>query len=109
MSAPQKTVIVVKAAITGNVTAQAMLDYNDGSPAGFAGIEAGGRIVLGTATLADVTVKDALGKTIYSDTAIAASTDIDPIPVGVLGPLNVTVANISNAAHTLTVYWSIKR
>lgn len=109
MSSPQHTVVTYKAAITGNVSNQEMLDYTDGSHLGGAGIEAGGRIDLGTATTADVTIKDQLGKTVYSKVAVVADVDIDPVAAGVVGPLTVTVANISNAAHTLTVYWFVKK
>lgn len=107
---PKPTVIALKAAITGNVTDQAMVQVrNNGRAFGSMGVETGGRIVLGTATTADVTVKDTNGKVLYSATGVVANTTINPIPAGVQGPLLVTIANISNAAHTLTVYWGVKK
>jgi len=95
------------ASITGNVTDQEMLRSTGDRTFRGGGIEAGGRIVLGTATSADVTVKDSTGRVLYSSTGVVANTTIDPAPRGVVGPLKVTVANISNAAHTLSVYWSV--
>lgn len=77
-----------------------------GSP----GIDAGGRIVLGTATTAKVLVVDSTGKVLHSAaSAVVADTTIDPTGAGVVGPISVTVTEISNAAHTLTVYWSVKK
>ncbi len=108
MSAPQKSVLLAKAAITGNVSNQQMVDYYDGSTFVGAGIEAGGRIDLGTATTAVVTVTDSLGKVLYTGT-VTVDTDVSPTPMGVKAPLFVTVTSISNSAHTLTVYWFLKR
>jgi hypothetical protein len=73
------------------------------------GIEAGGRVDLGTATTADVLVKDGTGKVLISTVTYTSDTDILPIPTGVTGPITVTVTNISNAAHTLKVHWWVKR
>ena len=106
---PKRMSTDLRAAITGNVTDQEMLQVRNSRKFGSPGIEAGGRIVLGTATTADVTVKDANGKVVYSATGITANTDINPVPTGVKGPLKVTVANISNSAHTLTVYWVVRK
>lgn len=107
ISRPQT--IPLKAAIVGNVAAQEMVRTYRGLHFGGAGLEAGGSIKLGTATTVDVTVKDGNGRVIYAATGIVADTVIDPIAGMVQGPLNVTIVNISNAAHTLTVYWGIKR
>jgi hypothetical protein len=95
------------AAITGNVTNQEMTATRGDRTFRGGGIEAGGRIVLGTATTVDVVVADGRGRQLYSGTVVA-NTNIDPVPVGIAGPIKVTTTNISNAAHTLTVYWSIK-
>lgn len=109
MSSQPSTVLTVSSAFTGNATDQQMKHIGEARVFNGAGIEAGGRVVLGTATSADVTVKDSLGRVIYAATGIVSNTDIEPTPMGIHGPLLVTVANISNAAHTLTVYWSVKR
>ena len=97
------------ASITGNVTDQAMVRQYRSLHFGGAGIEAGGRIVLGTATSVDVTVKDQNGKVLYTATGITANVTIDPIAAAIQGPLLVTTANISNAAHTLSVYWGVRK
>lgn len=109
MSADKERVVVLTAAITGNVASQSMLNRKLNSRAfGSAGLDAGGRVDLGTATTADVVVKDTLGKVIYSAT-VTSDTDISPTAAGVQGPLKVTVTNISNSAHTLTVYWYVRK
>lgn len=111
MSIPQPSVINLKAEITGNVTTQEMVQVrNHGRAFGSAGIEGGGRIVLKTATSVKVLVVDANGVVLHSDaSAVTSNTDIAPIPQGVQGPLKVTTTSISNAAHTLIVYWSVKK
>ena len=110
MNTLQNTV-QLKASITGTVAAQEMkLNNNSQFSFGSPGIEAGGRIVLGTATTAKVLVTDQTGKVLHSAaSAVTSNTDIDPIPAGVQGPLLVTVTEISNSAHTLTVYWTVRR
>lgn len=109
MARPQRTVIPLSASITGNVADQELIQPN-GRGLGGSGIEAGGRIVLGTATTAEVLVKDGMGKVLHSAASpVIANVDIDPISHGIKGPLTVTVTNISNSAHTLTVYWSVKK
>lgn len=105
---PKRTVTSLVAAITGNVAAQEMLQQHNDRQFGSPGIEAGGRIVLGTATTVDVVVTDANGKVLYNDTVVA-DVDINPVAHAVQGPLMVTTTNISNAAHTLSVYWGIKK
>lgn len=109
MTNPRSTVLQLKASITGNVVAQVFLQAKNGKQWGGDGIEAGGRVVLGTATTADVLVTDTQGKVLKATTTFAANGTIDPIPAGVKGPLLVTITNISNAAHTLTVFWNVKR
>lgn len=109
MSIPLRTVESLSAVITGNVTGQQMLNHRGrlfGSPA----IEAGGRIDLGTATTAKVAVTDANGRVLHSGAAaITSDTDIASTAGAIKGPISVTVTEISNAAHTLTVYWGVKR
>lgn len=105
---PRPRSFTLKAAITGNVAAQEMKrQYRDLALGGDA-IEAGGRIDLGTATTADVVVKDANGTVLHNAT-ITSDTDVAAAAKGVRLPLNVTVTNISNSAHTLTVYWSVRK
>lgn len=108
----ERTVDNLKLAITGNVADQKLLGRQNRTdlPYGGTGIDAGGRIALGTATTAKVSVVDATGRVLHSPTnAVTASVDIPPTAAGVVGPLLVTVTEISNAAHTLTVYWSVKK
>lgn len=106
---PRRSVTNVKAAITGNVTDQNVVSEKTSIPYGGPGIDLGGRIVLGTATTVDVTVKDSDGKVLYSATGITTNVSIDGTGNGIKGPLLVTTANISNAAHTLTIYWKVKK
>lgn len=93
--------------ITGNVVGQEMVRRRGERTYRAAGIEAGGRIVLGTATTVDVTVTDANGVVLYDGT-VTSDTTVDPVPRWVDGPISVTTENISNSAHTLSVYWGIK-
>ena len=111
MAHPIRSVVPLRADITGDVTTQAMLQDDDqqGLPAGGPGLEAGGRVVLGTATQVDVTVLDANGLVLYDVNALGADIDIEPDAHGVMMPLTVTTDNISDAAHTLTVYWFVKK
>lgn len=115
MAHPIRSVVACKAVITGNVVAPGQDMVQDdpqdtGLPAGGPGIEAGGRVVLGTATSADVNVLDANGTVLLTSTTVGVGNlDIEPDAHGVMMPLKVIVANISNAAHTLTVYWFVKK
>lgn len=106
----RETVVELMQAITGNIDASStgMRQAKNGKIFGSSGIEAGGRIVLGTATTADVLIVDATGKILHNATVTSNKT-IDPIPAGVKGPISVAVTNISNSAHTLTVYWWVKK
>lgn len=105
----QETVVQLSAAVTGNVTSQELVQAKNGRTFGSSGIEGGGRIVLGTATSVDVQVVDATGVVLLATTTITSNTTIDPVPRAVKGPLTVTTTNISNAAHTVTIYWSVKK
>lgn len=98
----------LEAQIVGNVSNQEMVASTGDRTFRRSGIEAGGRIVLGTATTVDVTVVDGVGRVLYSSTGVVASVTIDPGPRGVVPPLKVTTANISSASHTLSVYWSVR-
>lgn len=98
----------VSAAIVGNVVAQELIPRQGDHSAG-AFCELGGFVKLGTATTIDVSVADANGKIVYAATGIVANTNITPNVIGILGPLYVTITNISNAAHTATIYWNIKK
>ena len=113
---PIKDVTTLIAELTGNVSTQVMKLLADSAittgkvAGGGAGIEAGGRIVLGTATTVKVEVLDATGKVLHSNgTAVTANKDIQPVAHGVQLPLTVTTTEISNSAHTVTVHWSVKR
>lgn len=113
---PTQSVTTLVAEITGNVSSQEMKLLEDSAittgkvAGGGAFVEAGGRIVLGTATTVKVEVVDALGKVLHANTlAVTVNQDTDPIPAGVQLPLKVTTTAISSGAHTLTVYWSVKR
>lgn len=108
---PPQTVVDLTAAITGNVASQQMVRVYDGAAFGEAGIEAGGRIVLGSGTTTvKVKIVDNTGKVLYSDAnAVTANTDIAPIPTGIRGPLYVTTTNINDVTKTVTIYWFIKR
>lgn len=92
--------------ITGNVSSEPLLNTRGDRPFRGGGVEAGGRIVLGTATTADVLVTDGVGRELYNGT-VTDDVTIDPASRGVVAPISVTVTNISNAAHTLSVYWSV--
>lgn len=110
MSHVKPALVNVVASITGDVAAQEMLKQRNGLPARFSGIDAGGRINLGTATTVKVLVEDQDGVVLHSAAAaVTEDTDIDPVPRGVRGPLKVTTTEISNAAHTVTVTWGIRR
>ncbi len=106
---PTRETTDLYAEITGNVVDQELIQVRNDRAFGSPGIEAGGRVVLGTATTADVTVTDATGKVLLNQASIVANLDIDSQANGIKGPLKVTVANISNASHTLTVYWSVRK
>lgn len=103
-----RTLDHMTAEITGNVSAQEMICDRTDRVARFSGIDGGGRINLGTATTVGVLVEDQNGVILHNAT-ITTDTDVDPVPRGVKGPLKVTTTSISNAAHTLTVTWSLKR
>jgi hypothetical protein len=110
MSHPRRTMTDLIASITGDVIDQEMVKVKDGNRYGGPALEAGGRIVLGTATTVKVLVEDQNGVVLHSAAAaVTANVDIEPIPQGVKLPLLVTTTEISDAAHTLTVYWSIKK
>ena len=105
-----RTVDNIKLDVTGNTAGSAMRDRQGNRNYGGTGIDAGGRIALGTATTAKVAVTDATGRVLHSPTnAVTASVDIPPTAAGLVAPLTVVVTEISNAAHTLTVYWSVKK
>lgn len=111
MSHPVPTIVPVYKAFTADASAQEMKRYDisghdpNGQSVGGPALDAGGLVNLGTATTAIVTIKDAVGATIYTAT-IAADTVIPPTAVGCYGPLNCTVAS-SNG--TLTVWWYLKK
>lgn len=110
MAIPKQRVVELRLDITGNVADQPMLQTKNGRTFGSAGIETGGRIILGTATTAKVLIKDANGKVLHDNaSAVTASKTIDPVPTGVKGPLVVTVTEISNAAHTLAVTYGVQK
>lgn len=107
---PQQTVLTLKANITGNVTNQELLQADNGRTFGSPAIEAGGRIILETATTVRVLITDANGVVLHSaGTAVTANKDISPIPRGVQGPLYVTTTDISSPTHTLTVIFYVKK
>lgn len=108
MSYHGKTTFELSATITGT-TAGTNLTPNTSRTWTGTGIEAGGRIVFGTATSATVAITDARGVALYPSTAIVASTTIAPVPRGVKGPITVVVSAISNSAHTLSVYWTVRK
>lgn len=100
--------ITLAAEITGNVTAQPMLISGTFQPWGGGGLEAGVDVLLGTATSVDVTIVDAEGRTVYTNTTITNSESVAPSARTLKGGLFVTTANISNAAHTLKVLVGIR-
>jgi len=102
---PKRTVEALTLACAGDVTAKSMTNVKTGRVFGSAGIEAGGRIVLGTATTASVSVVDSNGVVLTSGT-VTSNTTVAPVPRGVQGPLKVTV---SASNGSLTVYWSVKK
>lgn len=110
MPLPKRTMSELVAVITGNVTDQELIQRKNSKTMGGPAIECGGRIVLGTATTVKVLVKDSNGVVLHTaDVAVTENVDIPPIPQGVKCPLLVTTTEISNAAHTVSVYWSVKK
>lgn len=106
MSKPQRTVVDLIASVTGDGTF-AMKKARYLTAWGGTGIEAGGRIVLGTGTTGKFQITDANGKVLYSNAAaVTTNTDIAPIPAGILGPITI-VATATDG--TFTIYWSVKR
>jgi len=84
-------------------------DDTAGSPAGGAGIEAGGYIDLGTnVTSVTVTVEDKNGKVIYGPTATTSDGKVDPVAHGVTMPLRVTITAISDGTAAI-IYWWVKK
>ena len=108
MSNLKNTVVDLTLAITGNVSAQSLARRKGGGTSYGSGLDAGGRIDLGTATTAVVTITDSLGVVLHSGT-VTTDTTVAPTAQGLQGPILVTVASISNSAHTLTVSWKIKK
>jgi len=108
---PIKTVTLLSVDLSDQTDGAFSLLQDNGPRAGKdfggPGVEAGGRIVMTTATTAHVLVEDATGKVLH-DATITVDTDIDPIPAGVMCPLTATATSVS-AAGTLTVYWSVKK
>lgn len=98
-----------KAAITGNVTAQNMLNQlGAAATRGLAGILTDVLIDLTGATAADVTITDATGN-VFVITGVAADAlyKIDNAAIkrnNIEGPFTVTTANVSGGDTTLTVH-----
>lgn len=106
MPHPIRTVTELVAAFSGNDTVE-LTNAKSGRKFGGPGIEAGGRIQLGTATTAEVAVTDANGRVLHSAAAaVTTDTDIAPVPMGVKAPLTATV---TNADGSLEVFWSVKK
>lgn len=109
MAKTAQSVVPLILACTGNTAITSMTQVNGGAVFRKSGIEAGGRIVLGTATAATVLVKDGTGRVLYN-AAVTASTDIPAGPAGVTGPITVTATSVSNSTTgTFTVYWWVKK
>lgn len=108
MSKPQNTVVDLELAITGNLSVTSLPRRLRGGTTYGSGLDAGGQIEMGTATSAAVLVTDANGIVLHNAT-ITDDTTVEPTAQGISGPLKVTVTSISNAAHTLTVRWKLKK
>lgn len=102
MTLAPKRVMQFYKAFTADASAQQML--NARGYAGASGIDAGGRVDLGTATTAVVTVVDSIGRVLINGVTYTSDTDISPTAAGIVGPLLATVAS-SNG--TLTVRWNV--
>lgn len=109
MGRARPTVLGLVAAITGDVSLQAMVNRYNNNPVGGHAIEGGGTVVLGTATTVDIQILDANDVEIVAATTFTADGVIAPIPRGVELPLKVTTTNISNSAHTVTVRYAVKK
>lgn len=98
---------VFSASITGNVTAQNMLNALSNVCQSLNGILTDVFVDLGTATTVAVEILEN-GRSIFLKTGIVADAhykvdDAAIVENGVAGVLTVTTTAISNAAHTLTV------
>jgi hypothetical protein len=96
-----------EAAVTGNVTAQAMLNSLGVGGPHTSGIICDVEVDLGTSTTIDVTIADKEGN-VFLDTTVTADTKykIDDALIlrnAIEGPLTVTTTNNSNSAHTATI------
>lgn len=102
---PTQTVVLLKKQILVDTNAVQLVQAHNGRVFGSAGVEAGGRIVLGTATTGHIVVYDSVGKVLH-DTVVTSNKTIDPIPAGVKGPIFV---DQSSSDGDFTIYWSVKK
>lgn len=103
MTIPPKRLENISAVCAGNVSGQVMHNRK-GWDFGGTGVDAGGRVQLGSATTVTVTVVDSTGKKFINGVTYTSSTDIAPTAAGVVGPMLVTISGSNGSS---IIHWGV--